>query len=258
MTVEPVATGKSVTPEKAGVDAPTTLLESKSMGQYTLAAYESTDAQCPVCGTQFKSNKGFAPHFRAKHADKSPVLERVKRDFAVRPERALRSLHHGAGLSVREISEGFGYPRDGLADVFDKLGIETQDWTIGDWYDEEPEVAREHAQEVAKLGAPAREENGMAGKTGQDNPNWRGGKSVYDAVKKQLRPSFYTVRDDARADECYRCGASDCKLDVHHIVPIMAGGTNGDWNLMTLCESCHRTAEAYTRTLPGMGAVLTE
>jgi 5-methylcytosine-specific restriction endonuclease McrA len=98
----------------------------------------------------------------------------------------------------------------------------------------------------------------MKGRTGQDNPNWRGGKHLVDALRKQLRPSWWTVRDEERADECYNCGASECKLDVHHIVPLSAGGTNDSWNLMTLCESCHRTVEAYTRDLPGMEAVIRE
>jgi len=93
---------------------------------------------------------------------------------------------------------------------------------------------------------------------GQGHPNWRGGKSIYDAVKKQLQPPFSAVRDRVCADVCRNCGATDCTFHVHHIVPLMAGGTNEDWNLMTLCEPCHGTIEAYTRRLPGMEAVLTE
>lgn len=83
--------------------------------------------------------------------------------------------------------------------------------------------------------------------SGQDHPNWRGGKSVYDAVKKQLSPTFHSVKDDYRKDWCELCGESDCKLDVHHIIPIMVGGTNEKWNMMTLCNSCHHKAEWHTR-----------
>lgn len=117
------------------------------------------------------------------------------------------------------------------------------------WRKENPSLAQEHSKRVAPLGAPEREENGMAGVTGQDHPRWRGGKSIYDAVKKQLRPSFASVKDDYRSEECYSCGASDCKLDVHHIIPILSGGTNGEWNMMTLCESCHSQVEWFTRDL---------
>jgi len=138
---------------------------------------------------------------------------------------------------------------------FDKYG---DGGHIAQWVEENPETHAEVAREAAPEGAPARDENGMAGRTGQDHPNWRGGKHLVDALRKQHRPSWWTVRDAARAGECYKCGASGCKLDVHHIVPISAGGTNDGWNLMTLCESCHRTVEAYTRTLPGMQPVVTE
>lgn len=86
-------------------------------------------------------------------------------------------------------------------------------------------------------------------RTGQDSPNWRGGKSIYDAVKKQFHgPSWQTRRKHHRQQEpkCQVCGTIE-DLDVHHIVPIMSGGTNDEWNLMTLCVSCHNRAEAFTR-----------
>jgi len=258
MPLKAHSTLKSAFPEKAGDGTPTALLGDKSMSQFTLRVYQSTEATCPVCDAEFKSSKGFGPHFRQKHADKHPVLERVRQDFTVPPEQALRALHHGAGMTVEEIADRFDYPRDGLMDAFDDVDVERRGWGIADWYDEEPDRAREHSREVAAKGADAREQNGMAGRTGQDHPSWRGGKHLIDALRKQLRPSWWTVRDEARADECYNCGASRCKLDVHHIVPLSAGGTNEDWNLMTLCESCHRTVESHTRDLPGMEAVLTE
>jgi len=112
------------------------------------------------------------------------------------------------------------------------------------------------------LGAKAREENGMEGVTGQDHPSWRGGKSIYDAVKKQLHGrSWRQVKVDAKdrdGNECQMCGATDVKLDSHHIVPIMAGGTNGFWNLITLCETCHTAAEQHTRKMDEFEPVLVE
>jgi len=58
---------------------------------------------------------------------------------------------------------------------------------LGQWVSENPDDHAEVAREAAALGAPAREENGMAGATGQDNPNWRGGKNILRAVKKATR-----------------------------------------------------------------------
>lgn len=85
--------------------------------------------------------------------------------------------------------------------------------------------------------------------TGQDSPNWRGGKSIYDAVKKQFHGlSWQTRRKRHRQKEpeCQLCG-TDENLDVHHIVPILSGGTNDEWNLMTLCVGCHNRVESFTR-----------
>lgn len=258
MPLAPVTLGKSAFPEKAGGGTPTALLGAKSTMQYTLEAHQSTRSDCPVCGQKFDSPKALGPHFRAKHPDSHAVLERVRRDFRPEPAEALRTLHHKLGLRVQEIAERFDYPRDGLMEAFDLVDVGRRDWTYGDWYDESPKEARDHARKVAALGASAREKNGMKGRTGQDHPSWRGGKHLVDALRKQLRPSWWTVRDEERADECYNCGASECKLDVHHIVPLSAGGTNDSWNLMTLCESCHSTAEAYVRQFEAFDAVLTE
>lgn len=130
------------------------------------------------------------------------------------------------------------------------------------WRRENPEKAREMSVKWASTLAERRDENGMKGVTGQDNPLWRGGKSVYDAVKKQLRPSFKTVKDEYRDDECAMCGeaAEDAnrKLDVHHIIPLLSGGTNDEWNMTTLCRACHRKAEAYSRDIPELESVLIE
>lgn len=126
-----------------------------------------------------------------------------------------------------------------------------------EWHENNPEKVRE----FASRGADAREENGMAGLTGQDNPNWRGGKNVLDAVKKQLGPYWKGRREEAKDRdgwECQNCGASDCKLDSHHIVPVMCGGTHGFWNLMTLCESCHAKAEQYIRQYEAFRPALVE
>lgn len=98
----------------------------------------------------------------------------------------------------------------------------------------------------AALGAAAREKNGMLGRTGQDSPQWRGGQSLYYAIRRQLDTSSWkTVRGRHRDDECHSCGMAGA-LDLHHIVPIMSGGTNEPYNLMTLCRKCHGKAEAYT------------
>jgi 5-methylcytosine-specific restriction endonuclease McrA len=56
------------------------------------------------------------------------------------------------------------------------------------------------------------------------------------------------------------CGAEpDTQAhDLHHIVPILAGGVNEPELLIELCRQCHETVEAYTHDLPGMQPVLAE
>jgi 5-methylcytosine-specific restriction endonuclease McrA len=100
--------------------------------------------------------------------------------------------------------------------------------------------------------------------SGQSSPNWRGGLSHTDALRKTIGSVSWTAKAERVREsvgrECELCGGSPDgkKLDVHHIVPLVSGGTNGRWNLMALCDGCHNSAEAYIRDLPGMGAVLTE
>jgi 5-methylcytosine-specific restriction endonuclease McrA len=100
--------------------------------------------------------------------------------------------------------------------------------------------------------------------SGQSCPNWRGGLSHTDALRKTIDDESWRAKADrarkSAGRECELCGDSPDgkKLDVHHIVPMVSGGTNGQWNLMVLCDGCHSTVEAYTRTVPGMEAVLVE
>jgi len=100
--------------------------------------------------------------------------------------------------------------------------------------------------------------------SGQGSPLWRGGYTHTGSLRKMMSErSWRRVADEVRqaaGRKCEKCGSpSDGKkLDVHHIVPLVAGGTNGSWNLMALCDSCHNTVEAYTRDLPGMEGVLTQ
>src|SRR5690242_16484087 len=39
---------------------------------------------------------------------------------------------------------------------------------------------------------------------------------------------------------CKDCGATECRLEVHHLCPLSKGGSNRLYNLLTLCVKCHR------------------
>lgn len=90
------------------------------------------------------------------------------------------------------------------------------------------------------------------GFTGQSNPRWGGGASISDALRRLMGPrSWSHISEKFREgiDECYKCGKTptDRALDVHHIVPMICGGTNAEELLMPLCGTCHKTVERYTK-----------
>ncbi len=62
----------------------------------------------------------------------------------------------------------------------------------------------------------------------------------WDPVAARIRK-----QDDHTCQSCARKRRSDeRKFPVHHIVPHSKGGPDYDWNLMTLCPSCHRKTDA--------------
>lgn len=233
---------------------------------------------CPNCDREFDAYRPYTTHHRHKHPGNALVdyvgADRLAELYAEMSENALADelgvgrkavrgalealedvdrrgqseaeKHKNAKRSEEERKEQTRAAREAHFEKYGDGGY------LPVWQQGDPEAHREAARRAAPLGSPARETNGMSGRTGQDHHLWRGGKSIYDAVKKQLgdRP-FHRIADDVRADECYMCGADpvDRRLDVHHIVPILAGGTHGKWNLLTLCRSCHDTAEWRTRDL---------
>jgi 5-methylcytosine-specific restriction endonuclease McrA len=78
-------------------------------------------------------------------------------------------------------------------------------------------------------------------------------KSVSTVLRKALSelywPDAASNYRESVSESCGLCGeqAADRHHHVHHIVPLLAGGVNEDWNYMVLCGSCHRYAESYTK-----------
>ncbi len=112
------------------------------------------------------------------------------------------------------------------------------------------EVIKKMTQTRKEQGSPWNkgENNGMYGKTGRDNPAWRGGGEDY------YGESWVELRRNARKRdnyECQNCGkreeSIDRELDVHHIKPRRkfdnVENANYMENVITLCMSCHRMAE---------------
>jgi len=97
---------------------------------------------------------------------------------------------------------------------------------------------------------------------GRGNPHWKGGFYDIASIVRSLLGGIAWDRlaKQARESECACCGSvqpEDARAyHVHHIVPVLAGGTNDDWNLITVCPECHRAAEVFTQRF--VDAVLTE
>lgn len=58
-------------------------------------------------------------------------------------------------------------------------------------------------------------------------------------AKRRGAPSNGSIKHFKRADKCCRCGSTD-DLELEHITPISAGGTNFIENLTTMCADCNR------------------
>jgi len=195
-----------------------------------------------------------------QYISEKPIIEceQCGDEFEVQPARKHRKYCskkcHNLSLAEEE---------QGQASHFWKGGKETSECEYcGDTIRRHPSQMRERSFCDRECFSLWRSENW----NGRDHHNWRGGKSVYDAVKKLLTSqSWNSVAGQYREHVdgcCEMCGDSvdeasgGDQLDVHHIIPIMAGGTNGIWNLMALCRSCHVKVEAYTRDYAP--AILTE
>jgi 5-methylcytosine-specific restriction endonuclease McrA len=76
---------------------------------------------------------------------------------------------------------------------------------------------------------------GAKKRTGENHPNWQGGKS-FEPYGQGWRERARGIRE-RDMHQCQLCGKKHCRLDVHHID---YDKSNLDpKNLITLCHSCH-------------------
>ena len=137
----------------------------------------------------------------------------------------LRAEYVDAHRSAFDIAQQFGVTENAILHWLRKLGIPTRT------------MSETRAIKHWGLSGPA---NGMFGKTGDANPNWRGGCTAG-------RQAFYCSREWAGAVQavwfrdlarCQRCGEDG--EHIHHIVSfaVVELRTEVD-NLVLLCRSCH-------------------
>lgn len=285
---------KSAFPEKAGAETPTALLGSKSMRQYQIQDYETDGATCPECGDEFSGRSGLSKHHNAQHGEKFLPLAACDNCGEIYTE-TVGNVNTSSNTFCSEECRKAGWSDSKSKRTTEWLELECD--VCGECFEKPPSEAdarfcswscysswregktfwsgggkiTEHCERCGdEFERYPSEGNGrfcshscmyewFSSRTGQDHPLWEGGVDWYRAVRSAHGPTgWHTQRKEHLGDECKVCGTSEATLSLHHIVPVLAGGPNAPWNYMTLCRTCHRQVEDYTRDLPGMEPVLTE
>jgi hypothetical protein len=90
-------------------------------------------------------------------------------------------------------------------------------------------------------------------KLGEKNPQFKHGyrRNPVSWVRNVLSDGGWPERSQEIRETvecCQICGEDVDRLEVHHIIPVVGGGTNEDYNLLPLCPSCHNRAEGVANT----------
>jgi 5-methylcytosine-specific restriction endonuclease McrA/DNA-binding CsgD family transcriptional regulator len=116
------------------------------------------------------------------------------------------------------------------------------------------EMGEEIQQRVrARLSEFWSENNPMEGRTGEQNPAWRGGHEKYYGSNWDEQRQRALNRDGYECQSCGEAPNDPHELPVHHHVPIRwfknsdahtREDANQLWNLITLCSGCHGNIES--------------
>lgn len=93
---------------------------------------------------------------------------------------------------------------------------------------------------ICKFDIRLNKDNGAARRYDRESFKTWGEKRWYYKKQRQL-----VVKRDKVCQKCSR----DCRLHVHHIVPIKEGGTHDMDNLISLCPRCHMGEHKLMREL---------
>ena len=59
----------------------------------------------------------------------------------------------------------------------------------------------------------------------------------YGSMWRKIRARF--LSQHPLCEQCRLAGKYTAATEVHHVIPLSAGGTHDERNLMALCKSCH-------------------
>jgi len=141
--------------------------------------------------------------------------------------------------SAQEIAEEYDCHRNNIIYWLDKLGI--------------PKRTTSESRQVKHWGLSG-EQNGMYGKTGNENPNWRGGitperQALYSSREWSTAVKKVWKRDKATCQRCNAHRASGKDFHIHHIVSFEVELLRSEpSNLVLLCKECHNFVHSRENT----------
>lgn len=177
-------------------------------------------------------------------------------------ESLLSRLYWEIHNSIPKVASDLGVSNETASRWFDRIGVETRSVSQANIHRWESLSEEEQDDRVDPLVQSGKEREGQALKewraegngTGQDHYRWNGGTRTTEALRTLLSTdSWETISERVRNRdnrECQMCSTPeedmDERLHVHHLIPLMAGGSNDDELLMSLCRQCHVTVESRT------------
>lgn len=214
------------------------------MKQLTLTEVEPDGEQCPTCGDCFDSERGKKIHHEMVHDESIAGVSVECAYCGVEIRRKPKDIKRSDNLFCSSECRNGWYSANlgGEGHPLKEDWVEIECEYCGDVFEVKP-----YREQTARFCNPGcrggwKSENAY----GHNSPQWEGGHRR-DSLRYQIGPvSWSTIRRNWEYEECYKCGREE-DLNIHHTIPLRCGGTHGEWNLMTLCTSCHGTVEQYTR-----------
>jgi len=226
------------------------------MTQKSLTDFESSGVECPKCDYSSKDKRGVAAHWRHNHSGILPWME-TECDYCgetFKKQESERKQSENDFCSQECNNKWLSENKTGCeSNLWDGGNVAVECDNCGSKVERKPSHVREHTFcNHACLGEWQEREY-----SGSGNPAWKGGHDLYTAIRTLIDDNVWEkAREECRERydrKCAVCGVDESKLqrklDVHHIVPLLSGGTNGQYNLIPLCAECHGPVESHTRDI---------
>jgi len=232
------------------------------MRQKELTDFQTSGVECPTCGRDDFSKEGHMKSHHARVHGESIAGEKVECAYCGKSFRRPEGNQTESDNEFCSMECYQSWNRDTGALAGENNPQHKEPLTLEcEWCDSAYEVPPVH--EDSRFCSAECRHDWMAHRTGPDHPLFNGGHEYYRAVRRALGPTGWgTLRQEQLGDKCDMCGSEESPrgrdLSLHHIIPVMAGGTNHGDNFMTLCEPCHSEAESYCSDLPGFDRILAE